>query len=99
MVVLCDLIEEAATRPLAEAVPVLSRRHAVLIAAPKDPALERLAQGDDERATIAADVLQARAAAVARVRGSGARVLEAAPDKLAAACVAAYLRAKARAAL
>ena len=99
VVVLCDLIEEAATRPLADAVPVLARRHAVLVAAPKDPALERLAQGHDERATIARDVLRARAAAVARVRAAGARVLEAAPDKLATACVAAYLRAKARAAL
>jgi uncharacterized protein (DUF58 family) len=99
VVVLCDLIEEAATRPLADAVPVLARRHAVLIAAPKDPALERLAEGGDARATIAKDVLDARARAVARVKAAGARVLEAAPDKLAAACVAAYLRAKARAAL
>jgi len=78
---------------------VLARRHAVLVAAPKDPALERLAAGEDERATIARDVLAARARAVARVKGAGARVLEAAPDKLATACVAAYLRAKARAAL
>jgi uncharacterized protein (DUF58 family) len=99
VVVLCDLIEEAAARPLADAVPVLARRHAVLVAAPKDPALERLAEGDDERATIARDVLDARARAVARVKGAGARVLEAAPDRLATACVAAYLRAKSRAAL
>jgi uncharacterized protein (DUF58 family) len=99
VVVLCDLIEEAAARPLADAVPVLARRHAVIVAAPTDPALEQLAQGDDERATIARDVLQARAKAVARVRAAGARVLEAPPDKLAAACVAAYLRAKATAAL
>ena len=99
VVVLCDLIEEAAARPLADAVPVLARRHAVLVAAPKDPTLERLAEGEDARATIAADVLEARAKAVARVKAAGARVLEAAPDKLATACVAAYLRAKARAAL
>jgi len=99
VVVLCDLVEEAAARPLADAVPVLARRHAVLVAAPKDPELERLAGGDDARATIANDVLQARANAVARVKASGARVLEAAPGKLAAACVAAYLRAKSRAAL
>jgi len=99
VVVLCDLIEEAAARPLADAVPVLARRHAVIVAAPKDPALERLAEGEDARATIARDVLAARAKAVARVKASGARVLEAAPDKLATACVAAYLRAKARAAV
>jgi uncharacterized protein (DUF58 family) len=99
VVVLCDLIEEAAARPLADAVPVLARRHAVIVAAPKDPALEALAGGEDARAVVAQDVLAARAKAAARVRASGAQVLEAAPDKLAAACVAAYLRAKRRAAL
>jgi uncharacterized protein (DUF58 family) len=99
VIVLCDLVEEAAARPLADAVPVLARRHAVLVAAPKDPALEALAEGEDARATIARDVIRSRADAAARVRAAGARVLEAEPDKLAAACVAAYLRAKSRAVL
>jgi uncharacterized protein (DUF58 family) len=99
VVILCDLTEEAAARPLADAVPVLARRHAVVVASPSDPALEALAHGGGARATVATDVLAARARAAARVRASGARVLEAPPDKLAAACVAAYLRAKARAAL
>ena len=54
---------------------------------------------DAARATIARDVLAARARASAQVRAAGARVLEAPPDKLAAALVAAYLRAKARAVL
>ena len=51
------------------------------------------------RATIAGDVLNARARAAALVRAAGARVLEAPPDRLAATLVAAYLRAKARAVL
>ena len=39
VVVFCDLLEEAAARPLVRAVPVLSRRHAVIVASPSDPAL------------------------------------------------------------
>jgi uncharacterized protein (DUF58 family) len=44
VVVLCDLLEEAAARPLVAAVPVLTRRHAVFVASPTDPALEALAR-------------------------------------------------------
>ena len=106
VVVLCDLLEEAAARPLVAAVPVLTRRHAVLVACPSDPALDALAvpapPGDRlaaARATVAGDVLAARARAAAQVRAAGARVLEAPPDRLPAVLVAAYLRAKARAVL
>jgi uncharacterized protein (DUF58 family) len=107
VVVLCDLLEESAARSLVRAVPVLTRRHAVMIASPSDPALEALvAKGTNPpdalaaaRATIAGDVLNARARAAAQVRAVGARVLEAPPDRLAATLVAAYLRAKARAVL
>jgi uncharacterized protein (DUF58 family) len=124
VVVFCDLLEETAARPLIRAVPVLSRRHAVIVASPSDPTLAAIAAGEagtrggrkvaavrgdaaaghrdpagDARATIARDVLAARARAGAQVRAAGARVLEAPPDKLAAALVAAYLRAKARAVL
>jgi uncharacterized protein (DUF58 family) len=117
VVVFVDLLEEAAARPLVQAVPVLTRRHAVIVASPSDPALAALAaagggtSGRGEpgvpvvdaltaaRATIAADVLEARARAAAQVRAAGARVLEAPPDRLPATLVAAYLRAKARAVL
>jgi uncharacterized protein (DUF58 family) len=37
MMIFCDLLEETAARPLAEAVPVLSRRHAVSVATVRDP--------------------------------------------------------------
>jgi uncharacterized protein (DUF58 family) len=99
--VLCDLLEEAAARPLVAAVPVLTRRHAVVVASPSDPALEALATQphDRDRATVAQDVLAARAQAAAQVRAAGARVLDAPPDRLPAVAVAAYLRAKARAVL
>ena len=137
VVVFCDLLEETAARPLIAAVPVLARRHAVIVASPSDPALLALAAPSGEavargaepvdravpsgearaapvadrrgrrgrqsdalaaaRATIARDVLDARARAAARVQAAGARVLEAPPDRLPAALVAAYLRAKSRA--
>jgi hypothetical protein len=48
---------------------------------------------------VAKEVLVARARAAARVRAGGATVLEAPPERLPAACVAAYLRAKSRARL
>jgi uncharacterized protein (DUF58 family) len=100
VVVFTDLLEEAAARPLVHAVPVLGRRHAVIVASPTDPALAAIATaGAAARATIAQDVLDARARASAQLRAAGARVLEAPPDQLPAAIVAAYLRAKARAVL
>lgn len=98
VVVFCDLLEEAAARPLVEAVPVLARKHVVVVASPSDPLLAEIAGGPDEaRAIIAGDVLRARARVADRLRAAGARVLEAPPDKLPATLVATYLRAKSRA--
>jgi uncharacterized protein (DUF58 family) len=101
VVVFTDLLEESAARPLVAAVPVLSRRHALVVASPTDPALTALAGAPDEdaRGVIARDVLEARATVTAQLRAAGARVLEAPPDRLPATVVAAYLRAKARAVL
>jgi uncharacterized protein (DUF58 family) len=104
VVVFCDLLEESAARPLARAVPVLARRHAVVVASPSDPTLEEIARGDGDvlaraRAVVASDVLEARRRAAATVQAAGARVLEAPPERLPAVLVAAYLRAKARAVL
>jgi uncharacterized protein (DUF58 family) len=97
--VLVDLLEETAARPLAAAVPLLARHHAVVVASPADPALKAAVAEGGARARVAASVLDARARAAARVRAGGATVLEAPPDRLPAACVAAYLRAKSRARL
>ena len=101
VLVLTDLLEESAARPLVEAVPILARRHAVVVASVEDTdlaatlAAEPATPRDVYAASVALDVLAARTRVVRRLRHAGADVLEAAPDRLAAACVAAYLRAKA----
>jgi uncharacterized protein (DUF58 family) len=87
------------------AVPVLARRHEVVVAGVVDPDLDAALRTppavelDVYRAAAALDVLAARERAATRVRGAGAHVLETAPSELARACVSAYLRAKARARL
>jgi uncharacterized protein (DUF58 family) len=105
VIVFTDLVEEVAARSLVMAVPVLARRHEVVVAGVIDPDLDAMLRTapahelDVYRAAAALDVLAARERAAARVRGAGARVLETAPSELARACVGAYLSAKARARL
>ena len=105
VIVFTDLIEEVAARSLVEAVPILARRHEVVVAGVIDPELDamlrRVPAGelDVYRAAATLDVLAARERAAARVRAAGAQVLETAPALLGEACVAAYLRAKSRARL
>jgi uncharacterized protein (DUF58 family) len=105
VLVLTDLIEESAAKPLVAAAPVLARRHAVVVAGSSDPDLDGLLDTapsgprDAYAAAVAVDVLAARHRAAARLKGTGAAVLEAAPGELPAACVSAYLRLKARARL
>ena len=71
VLVFTDLLEESAARPLAEALPVLARRHAVAVASAPTPDLDELltaeprAAVDVYRAAVAAEVLAARARAVA----------------------------------
>jgi uncharacterized protein (DUF58 family) len=105
LLILTDLIEPAAARSLVEALPVLTRHHAVAVAAVADPDLAELATAEPRtaqdvyRTAVALDVLDARARAVAQLRHAGADVIEAPPKRFSAACVSAYLRAKARARL
>jgi uncharacterized protein (DUF58 family) len=105
VLVLTDLLEEEAARPLVDAVPLLSRRHAVVVASAADTDLEEIvrreprAELDVYSTAVALDVLDARASVTAELRRAGAEVIEAPPDRLAAACVGSYLRAKARARL
>ncbi len=74
VVVLCDLLEEAAARPLVRAVPVLTRRHAVVVASPSDPVLEALAKGGGDRLTDATgDRRRRRPPGASARRGSGPR--------------------------
>ena len=103
MLVLTDLLEEGAARPLVEAVPVLARRHAVVVASVTDPDLAGLVRTppstamDAYAASVAVEVLDARAAVAHQLARAGAEVVEAPPAELPAACVRAYLRLKQRA--
>jgi uncharacterized protein (DUF58 family) len=105
MIVLTDLLDEAAARSLLDAVPVVARRHAVVVASCADPDLDEIVRTppgdalDVYAAAAALDVLDERALVAARLRAAGAEVVEAAPAVLGAACVQVYLRAKARARL
>ncbi len=103
VVVFTDLFEEAAAQPLLEAMPVLARRHAVIIATTRDDDLREAvtaapsAMTDVYRAVVALDALRARRSVVARLRHVGATVIEASATNLPAAAVAAYLDLKQRA--
>lgn len=103
VLVLTDLLDEGAARPLLEAVPVLARRHHVIVASARDDDLDRLVTNPPARlldvleAAVAVDVQDARARVVAHLRRAGADVVEVPAPALPAACVGAYLRAKARA--
>ncbi len=103
VLVLTDVLDEAAARSLIRAVPVLARRHLVIVASVADPDLELAVRSpptvllDVYAATAALDVLDARARAVAQMRRAGAEVIEPPAGSLSAGCVQAYLRAKARA--
>ena len=101
VLILSDLLEPVAARSLAEAVPVLARRHAVVVASPEDPGLAA-ARGRGRRAparVAAATMRESRdaAARVVRARRRAGRERAARPPRR--ACVTAYLRAKSRAVL
>lgn len=105
VVVFTDVADEAASRSLVDAMPILVRRHAVLVASSLDPDLTAvMSQPPTDvhgvmRVAVAADVLAGRARSVAVLRGLGADVVEASPSTLGPACVRAYLRLKERARL
>jgi uncharacterized protein (DUF58 family) len=105
VLVFTDLLEESAARPLLDAMPLLTARHAVVVASALDPDLEEVAvrtpvsRADVYEAAAAHAVLEARRQVAARMRHTGADVIEAPASALPAACVGAYLRVKARARL
>lgn len=102
VLLLTDLVEPAAARPLLTAMPVVTRRHAVVVASCRDEAIRRRAYGrpdvprDVIGQAVALDVLDARERAAAQLRGVGATVLDAPADGLAARCVDGYLTLKRR---
>ena len=105
VLLLTDVVDEAAARPLMAAMPMVARHHAVAVASVIDPELatatteEPKAPLDAYRMAVAHDVLAARSLVGARIRALGADMVEAQAGSLAAACVRAYVRAKLRARL
>ena len=105
VLVLTDLLDEAAATALLAAMPVLARRHVVVVASAADPDIDDLVRRppvdttDVYRASVALDVLGARDRTAARLRSVGVDVITARPDTLPTACIGTYLKAKARARL
>ena len=99
VLVLTDLLEEAAARPLLEAIPMLARRHAVVVASATDVDLEGLVTPSPSGGTSTgprspSTCSAARAREVARLPRAGATSSRRRPTPCAGACVGAYLRAK-----
>jgi uncharacterized protein (DUF58 family) len=100
IVVFTDLIEETAARPLAEALPTLARRHVLIVASAQDDDLAaRTVSPDEHVRTVAGAVTAEVTRAAALLRRAGATTVTTSPPSMPSACVAAYLRAKARARL
>jgi len=102
LVVLTDLVVQAVDESLMPALPLISRTHLVLVGAVRDPEVEAWARadGDDSetahRRAAAIASLAERDHAIARLRGLGATVIDAAPGQLAKDLADAYLSFKAR---
>lgn len=105
VLLLTDLLEETASRPLLDAMPILARHHAVAVAGVSDPAVEKelTTPAADPAATyrtaVALDIERSRRQVTSVLSGFGANVIDVAPAILPRECVAAYLRAKRRARL
>jgi uncharacterized protein (DUF58 family) len=101
LIVLSDLVEQAIGESLLPALPIIARRHLVVVAAVTDPDVAAWAAGpapDAEaayRKAAAVTSLQARARAAAALEAHGAIVVDAPPGALAARLTDAYLEAKA----
>jgi uncharacterized protein (DUF58 family) len=101
LIVLSDLVEQAIGESLLPALPIVSRRHLVVVAAVSDPDVVAWAAApavDAEaayRKAAAVAALEARSRAAASLRSLGAIVVDAPPGQLAPALTDAYLDAKA----
>jgi uncharacterized protein (DUF58 family) len=102
IVLFTDLVEQAVGESLLPALPLLVRHHIVVIAAVRDPDVVGWAVrppeevADAYRATAATLALAERDRAIARLRGMGAVVIDAAPGQLAPTLADTYLDLKAR---
>lgn len=106
IVLLTDLVDGAVEDSLLPALPLLVRTHLVVVAGVRDPQLERWASGavDDPdahdpdaaayRRAAAIVSLDQRRRTIARLRGRGVTVIDAAPGELARELAEAYLTVK-----
>jgi uncharacterized protein (DUF58 family) len=100
-VVLTDLVEQAVGESLVPALPLIARRHLVIVASVQDPDVLAWATSSPAdasaayRKAAAISTLEARARATSRLRGLGATVVDAPPGRLAPQLADAYLRVKA----
>jgi uncharacterized protein (DUF58 family) len=101
-VVLTELNEQAVGETLLPALPLLLRRHLVMVGSVRDPEVERWAAASPTEAGLAyrkaaaIAALDERRGLAARLRGLGVIVVDAAPGRLAPQLGDAYLDAKAR---
>jgi uncharacterized protein (DUF58 family) len=100
LVLITEITDVAAMEPLFRALPVLLRRHLVVVGAVRDPAVEAAAallpSTSEEAYTkaAAAHALDQRERAAARLRAMGAGVVDRPAGDLAPALADQYLRAK-----
>jgi uncharacterized protein (DUF58 family) len=101
LVIFTELAEQAMSETLLPALPLVTRRHIVVVASVSDPEVIRWAHsvpqdaGDTYRKAAAVNALADRARTVARLRGLGATVVDAEPGRLAPLLADAYLKVKA----
>jgi uncharacterized protein (DUF58 family) len=101
IVLFTDLVEQAVGASLLPALPLLLRHHVVVVAAVRDPDVARWAAtapadpAHAYRAAAATLALAERERATARLRGLGAIVVDAPPDRLAPRLADTYLDLKA----
>ncbi|MDH4168489.1 MAG: DUF58 domain-containing protein [Acidimicrobiia bacterium] len=105
LVIHTELAAHSVDESLIPALPLLTRSHVVMVAAVRDPEVQRWAQDridewpDAYRQAAAIAALAERRRAAARLRALGALVIDAGPDRLARELVDAYLGVKATGAL
>ena len=101
LVVLTELSEQAIAQTLLPALPLVVRSHLVVVAAVRDPEVERWArsvptEGESAfRKAAAVQALDRRRRTAARLRGLGVVVVDALPGQLAPQLADAYLKVKA----
>jgi uncharacterized protein (DUF58 family) len=105
LVIHTDLVEQAVGESLLPALPLLLRRHLVIVAAAQDPTVVAWVTSpvesaeDAYRRAAAITAIDERRRAVSRLRGLGATVVDAPPGRLAPNLADVYLRLKATSAL